>query len=162
MESVTSGPIGGGTPYTGADAAKEAKNDNGKGVEGLSDTRPQTPPPGLDADKGEAKKMAELEISEQKDVKLQVTPPEGESERTDSIVEGDTPPIAGDTGETGQTGTDVAQTGEQGAEEQVASADTGAPEETATTDKEEVATGDKPAEGGEGESQSGEGEQQTA
>ncbi|KEI71187.1 hypothetical protein [Endozoicomonas elysicola] len=150
MEGVTSGPIGGGTPYTGTDAAKEAKNDNGKGVEGLSDTRPQTPPPGLEADKGEAKKMAELEISKQKDVTPQVNPPGGDSERTDSIVEGETPAIAGDTGE-------------QGAEEQVASSDTEASKETATTDQgEKVATGDKPTEGGEGESQSGEGEQQTA
>lgn len=157
---------GGGAPYSSVDAGI-VKQDNpdtsSKGdIEGRPDVKPNTPPPDTEGNQKTTQQMSEMEINEHKDVKPSVAPSGDDSERTDSIVEGATPPIAGDTEETGQTGTDVAQTAEQGAEELVASADTGAPKETAITDKKkEAATGDKPAEGGEGESQSGEGEQQT-
>ena len=69
--------------------AAQGTNKSTKGnVEGLSDTRPQTPPAGPAADQGETKKMAELSIKEQEvkpsapSVADQVPLPEGGAQST--------------------------------------------------------------------------------
>ena len=66
MDGVSSSKVAGAAQHGDAEAAQDAKNKSTKGdVEGLSDSRPQTPPADPNSVQGEAKKMAELSIKEQ-------------------------------------------------------------------------------------------------
>lgn len=66
MDGVSSSKVASAVHQGGAEAAQDNKNKSAKGdVEGLSDSRPQTPPADPNSVQGEAKKMAELSIREQ-------------------------------------------------------------------------------------------------
>lgn len=66
MDGVSSSKVAGAAHHSDAEAAQDTKNKSAKGdVEGLSDSRPQTPPADPNSVQGEAKKMAELSIKEQ-------------------------------------------------------------------------------------------------
>ena len=66
MDGVSSSKVAGAAYHGDAEAAQDTKNKSAKGdVEGLSGSRPQTPPADPNSVQGEAKKMAELSIREQ-------------------------------------------------------------------------------------------------
>ena len=71
MDSLSSGKVASAVQLIEARAAQEGNgNKSTKGdVEGLSDTKPRTPPVDPAADQGETKKMTELSIKEEQEVK---------------------------------------------------------------------------------------------
>ncbi len=105
MDSLSSGKVASAVQLLEARAAQEGKgNKSTRGdVEGLADTRPRTPPADPAAEQGETKKMAELSIKEEQEVKPS-TSPAAEADKVPSAESGaqsasDEQAVLGDAGE---------------------------------------------------------------
>lgn len=162
MDGVSSSKVAGAAHQGDAEAAQDAKNKSTKGdVEGLSDSRPQTPPADPNSVQGEAKKMAELSIKEQ-EVEQPASTAEDQAaaaddKPTDSSVdkEGATKSddaektdMAGDTGKS-EVGEQTAQNAQPASSEASEAPDEGSkPDSPDSSPAEESVTVDAEAKGG--------------